>query len=385
MKNAASSDNDRPLDTSLPPTNPPPEIQVTHAGIVGPTGDLSTGDLSTNIPPDTSRTQPLELQKYPYLTDAHLRSRRRRIRLPVILFVLTCMSTFYTGVTNWEPIHFSWQEPSLLQSDTNQSFAMTCRRVVIRNWKQGIAYMGCVLAIMFAHEMGHFLATIRHRIPASLPYFIPLPIAPLGTMGAVIGMDGLRANRRQLFDIGLAGPLAGLVVAIPVLWIGIQQLDLTETPTGTLMLDIPILVRFLFNYLQPPGYVDPHHSWLGQTIAIGQVNPYFMAGWVGLLITGLNMLPISQLDGGHVIYTLFGKRAHWIARAFLLAAILFIVFAEAYIWFLMLLIIVLIGTDHPPTSNDQMSLGPLRIMIGVTSLLIPILCFPPFGMQFIGI
>ena len=100
-----------------------------------------------------------------------------------------------------------------------------------------------------------------------------------------------------------------------------------------------------------------------------------------MLITGLNMLPISQLDGGHVIYTLFGKYAHWIARVFLFVAILFIVFFEAQIWFLMVLIVILIGTDHPPTSDDSVRLGPIRTIIGYASLLIPILCFPPYGIR----
>ena len=366
------------MDESLPRTNLLPAHAAMSGGLTG-----ALGDSATEIAADASADKPFDLHQRPYLSEAHLRSPRRRIRLPIILFVLTCMSTFFTGVTNWQPIHFWIQEIS--QTDLHQSLAMTCRRVVIRNWDQGLVYMGCVLAIMFAHEMGHLLATVRYRIPASLPYFIPLPIAPLGTMGAVIGMDGLRANRRELFDIGLAGPLAGLMVAIPVLWIGILQLDLTQPETGNLMLDMPIVVRLLLNYLQPSGYVDAGHGWVGQTVAIGQVNPYFMAGWVGLLITGLNMLPISQLDGGHVIYTLFGKRAHWIARVFLLVAILFIVFAAAHIWFLMVLIIVLIGTDHPPTSNDQMNLGPARFVVGLASLLIPLLCFPPFGMEFVGI
>jgi len=254
--------------------------------------------------------------------------------------------------------------------------------------------MGCLLAILLSHEMGHFLATVRYRIPASLPYFIPFPIALIGTMGAVIGMDGLRANRKEMFDIGLAGPIAGLLVAVPVLWIGVGRLDLTQPPAASsTAVESPLLVNILMQIRQPQGYEENlaaqkglaaaemnQQWWHGQTIWTSQLNPYFMAGWVGMLITGLNMLPISQLDGGHVIYTLFGKRAHWIARAFLFCAIVFVVFGEAQIWMPMLIIVTMIGTDHPPTSDDSVSLGPVRTALGYASLLIPILCFPPYGL-----
>jgi membrane-associated protease RseP (regulator of RpoE activity) len=231
--------------------------------------------------------------------------------------------------------------------------------------------MACVLAILLTHEMGHFLAAVRHGIPASYPYFLPLPISPVGTLGAVIGMDGLRANRRQMFDIGIAGPLAGLVVAIPILCFGAAQLDLSDPPYGQFKLDLPLFGRLLLDVLQPPGYTR------GQVIWHGQLNPYFMAGWVGLLITGLNMMPVSQLDGGHIIYTLFGRKAHWIARGFMLVAVGWVFYSGTVGFLVMLLLIMLVGTDHPPTSNDRMPLGWARTLLGLLSLSIPILCFAP--------
>src|SRR5262245_57657652 len=168
--------------------------------------------------------------------------------------------------------------------------------------------MVCVLAILFAHEMGHFLMTLWHGVPASYPYFIPFPLSPFGTMGAVISMDGVKANRREIFDIGLAGPLAGLVVAIPIMAIGITQLDSTEPGYG-IGFGLPLLVTQWLSHLQPTGYE-------GQTVVYAsQMNPYFAAGWVGLMITGLNMMPVSQLDGGHVSYCLLGWVGHWLARA----------------------------------------------------------------------
>jgi Zn-dependent protease len=293
-------------------------------------------------------------------TTHELRGQRpRKLRLPVILFAVTCVSTFFAGATGWLP---------LLYIVTFDADGM--RRAIIRNWQDGFVYMGCVLAILLTHEMGHFLATLRHRVPASFPFFLPLPISPIGTMGAVIAMDGTKADRKEMFDIGLAGPLAGLVVIVPVILIGIQQIDWASPRYGPFLLDTPLAVRLFLDHTQPAGYVS------GADIAYSQLNPYLMAGWVGLLITGLNMLPVSQLDGGHVIFTLFGRRSYWIARGFMLVAISYIVYAQAGWWSLMVVLILLMGVDHPPTRDDTVRLGWFRTTLGLLSLLIPVLCFP---------
>ena len=247
---------------------------------------------------------------------------------------------------------------------------MPVRRTLVSHWDDGLIYMFCVLAILFTHEMGHFLVTLRYRIPASLPYFLPLPISPIGTLGAVIGMDGRRADRKQMFDIGLAGPLAGLVVAIPIMWIGIMQLDLTQSDDGDFYVDLPILTKAALSVVNPPGY-SPDVK-----VSNTQLNAYFMAGWVGLLITGLNMLPVSQLDGGHVIYALFRKRSRWIGRGFMLVALIFVVWVNAGL-VLMFALVLLIGVDHPPTRDDNVALGWFRLLLGCASLFIPILCFAP--------
>jgi membrane-associated protease RseP (regulator of RpoE activity) len=128
----------------------------------------------------------------------------------------------------------------------------------------------------------------------------------------------------------------------------------------------------ILNQLRPE-FAGVDRVWLNQ------LNPFFMAGWVGLLITGLNMLPVSQLDGGHVVYTLFRHRAHWVARCFLLIAITYVVYADAFIWAPMVVLVTLIGTDHPPTANDTLPLGWFRTALGLASLAIPVLCFPPRG------
>jgi membrane-associated protease RseP (regulator of RpoE activity) len=297
----------------------------------------------------------------PLLTSAMLRRRsRRRVALPLMLFAITCVSTFWAGATHWQPMYF----------DASVNF----RQIVLRNWDQGLIYMVCVVSILMMHEMGHFVATLIYRIPASLPVFIPFPGSPVGTMGAVIAMDGQRANRRQIFDVGIAGPLAGLCVAVPVLWIGIGQMDVGAAGYGAERYDCPLLIEWMAHWLHPN---KPTLS----EVRASQINAYFMAGWVGLLITGLNMLPVSQLDGGHVIYSLFGRRAHWIARAFVFVAILFAVFGNAIGWSLMIILVILMGIDHPPTADDTARLGPFRIALGLASLIIPVLCFPPYAVR----
>ncbi len=295
------------------------------------------------------------------------RVRPRRKRLPAILFALTCVSTFLAGATGWLPLEY------LVAPD-----ATGFRQAILRNWQEGLIYMGCLLAILLTHEMGHFVATLCYRIPASLPFFLPFPISPVGTMGAVIAMDGTKANRKEMFDIGLAGPLAGLIVAVPILWIGIQQIDWTAPQHGPFTLDAPLAVRLALEHTHPAGYQS------GADIWYSQLNPYFMAGWVGLLITGLNMLPVSQLDGGHVIYTLFGKRSYWIARGFMVLVIAYVIYAKAAMWTPMVLLVLLIGVVHPPTRDDTVRLGWFRTALGLVSLSIPLLCFPLHVLKPVG-
>lgn len=289
--------------------------------------------------------------------------RRRRVKLPVILFCATCLSTFWLGANRWLPTYY-------LEHARLEQSLMPLRRILWHEWQNGLIYMAGLIAILLSHEMGHFLMTLRYRIPASLPFFLPFPLNPLGTVGAVIGMDGSRADRKQIFDIGIAGPLAGLVFAIPLSVIGVMKIDFTVPGAGPYSLDLPLGLRLLLEWLQPAGYVA------GQFVYPTQLNPYFMAGWAGCLVTGLNMVPVSQLDGGHIIYALLGKHAKWIGRTFLVAAIAYEVYALLPVWFLMIVIVLLLGTDHPPTRDDSVELGWPRIILGWCSLVIPILCLP---------
>jgi len=245
------------------------------------------------------------------------------------------------------------------------------RKLILTNWNIGLSYMFCVILIIFLHEMGHFVATLIYKVPASYPFFLPLPINPIGTMGAVIAMHGYIANRKQIFDIGLAGPIAGLVAAVPIAYYGVGQLDLTTPALGGLGFRMPLLLQWFALLWNVPGYEHDSVVW------ISQLNPMFVAGWVGMLITGLNMMPVGQLDGGHVMYTLFGKTAHTIAKLTMVVAIAFMVYFQTMMMILMVVLLLLVGTNHPPTRDDTVPLGWFRWTIGLASLLIPIFCFPP--------
>jgi len=299
------------------------------------------------------------------VSDLHFRPQRR-VLLPILLFLATCVSTFWVGCTGWEPV-----EPSYLGS-----YAAMWRTIRI-NWPIGLQYMVAVLAILLTHEMGHFLQTVKNRITASYPLCIPVPFNAIGTMGAVIGMDGMKANRRQIFDIGIAGPIAGLVVAVPVFWWGITDLDLSgPLRRGDLQLYLPWIGQWMLEQAHPQ-WAD--REWIG----LSEVNPYFMAGWVGMLITGLNMLPISQLDGGHTTYALFLKGAHTLSRWFISLTIFYIVvnLEQAVMWTPMVVLVILMGIHHPETANDNVRLGPVRWAIGLASLAIPLICFPIMGFR----
>jgi membrane-associated protease RseP (regulator of RpoE activity) len=279
--------------------------------------------------------------------------RRRRIFLPLFLFLATCLSTFVAGALNWNPdVYFGQGQIAAL---------------IRANSQQGLIYMAAVIGILLTHEMGHFLQTVRYHVPASLPFFIPVPVLMTGTMGAVIGMEGSRADRKQLFDIGISGPWAGLIVSLPIIWFGIKSATIVA-PTTDIQLGDPLIFKLLCGYLRPDLPADA---------VLNKNNPLLMAGWVGMLITGLNMLPISQLDGGHVIYGLFGRNARLVARSFLIAAILFVVIGEHYNWTLMLVLVILLGVDHPPTRDDSVRLGFARTIFGLVSLGIPVVCFTP--------
>lgn len=305
---------------------------------------------------------------------------RRRVRSPLILFLVTSVSIWFAGATRWMPHIYlgnsiGWSplivDGYVLWYPTFQLDFMDIRQVVYVHWTDGLIYMLCVQLILFSHEMGHFLYAVYYRVRCTLPYFIPFPIAPTGTMGAVIAMEGHKANRPQIFDIGIAGPIAGLCLAVPILWIGVRDLNLDAPAGGGMALDLPLAIRWLIEAIHPGKLGETNHVWLNQA------NSCFIAGWFGFIMTALNMLPVSQLDGGHITYTLWGKGAHWVARGFMVFVFAYIVYTGNAAGVLMAVLVMFIGTDHPPTSDDRAPIGWFRMLLGHASLIIPIICFTP--------
>jgi membrane-associated protease RseP (regulator of RpoE activity) len=274
---------------------------------------------------------------------------RPRHRLQLLLYALTLLTTFAAGTVGWQPV--------VLGLDADLASAVTA------HWPRGLAYAAAVMAVLTAHEAGHFVAARIHGIPATLPFFLPVPVLITGTLGAVIGMEGSRANRKQLFDIALAGPLAGLLVALPLLALGMRS----GLETDTNPFALPPLAAWMLAALRPDLAA-------GRTIA---PNAAFMAGWVGLLVTGLNMIPVSQLDGGHIAAAVFGRRSVWLARGTLLAAIAGIIAFDRFNWVVMVVVVALIGTDHPPIRDADRPLGATRTILGILSFVIPLVTFMP--------
>ena len=223
-----------------------------------------------------------------------------------------------------------------------------------------------VLTIMLTHEFGHYFACRYYNIDATLPFFIPFP-SLVGTLGAFIRIKSPFPHRRALFDVGIAGPLAGFVVTLPVLIFGLLgAYFVPDSDTqGGLMLGDPLLLQWLARLFLGP---TPE----GMTLVLG---PMGLAGWFGLLLTGLNLLPIGQLDGGHVTYALLGKRAAFVSRVGFWACVGLIYFGTN--WLVWSVLLLFLGRRHPRTMDDDEPVGDGRAVVGVLGLVVFILCFVP--------
>jgi membrane-associated protease RseP (regulator of RpoE activity) len=238
----------------------------------------------------------------------------------------------------------------------------------------GAPFAIALLGILGVHEFGHYAAARWHGVAATLPYFIPMPFNGLGTMGAFIAVKSPMQDRRVLFDIGLAGPLAGFVVALPMLVVGLL-LSNTHVPyfSGGLTL------RLLGNSILVQGMIDFLKDIpAGRTLML---HPVFYAAWWGLLITGINLLPVGQLDGGHVAYALFGRRAHLLAQL-TFVGLLLAGYLLSYSWFVWAFLIMLGGLRHPAPMNDITGIGPVRGVIGLMAVVLFVLIITPVPLRF---
>ncbi len=233
----------------------------------------------------------------------------------------------------------------------------------------GYIYSLAILAILVAHETGHYLVSRKYGVSSSLPYFIPFPLPPFGTLGAVIRTKGTIPDRKALFDIGSSGPLCGLALAIPAVVVGfllsevvdVAQLSEQTTSLGNSPL-LSLLQRLVMGDLPPSKDVILH--------------PIGYAGWVGLFITSLNLLPTGQLDGGHIIYALFGRHSKIIFRLTLVAITLISLIYNVG-WLLLVIILLFIGYKHPPPLDDITPLDWRRKVVGVFAFVIFFTAFTP--------
>ncbi|HAP41768.1 MAG: site-2 protease family protein [Nitrospira sp.] len=271
--------------------------------------------------------------------------------LPVVLFALTVFTVLWAGAyqTNTNPLVGPWD------------FLMDEPRSL---WS-GIPFAATLLGILVTHELGHYVLSRLHGVPTSLPLFVPGLPHFVGTFGAIIRMRAPLTDRRALFDIGVAGPIAGFVVAVIALVIGLRLSTVVPIQTSYGMhLGEPLLLQFaswvVIGPLSPTADVILH--------------PVGFAAWFGLFITSLNLLPIGQLDGGHVAYALLGERQRSVAVALIPILMLFGWLGWKG-WFLWVGLAGLMGLAHPPVRNPGRELGGLRLFIGWIALLIFVLTF----------
>ncbi|MCC6215493.1 MAG: site-2 protease family protein [Polyangiaceae bacterium] len=304
-----------------------------------------------------------------------------------VLFVLTVLSVFLTGLAHAG----AYGAPALAGGTRELLFGLW------RGWQFAVP----LLAILVSHELGHFVAAKIHRVPASLPYFIPLPfLSPFGTAGAIIAMRGRIRSRDALLDIGAAGPIAGMVVALPVLWVGLSLSPVEPLGGGVYVQEGQSLLYWALKRATV-GPIPAGHDVM--------LHPTALAGWAGLLVTMINLVPWGQLDGGHVAYALFGtaqdRYARWVRPALLgLFAMNLVVLGVPVLqgrgtmtpsrvvenslfwlmWFAMLTLMQRVGgAAHPPTEPGELS--PVRRRVAIGCLVGFVALFMPTPMALRGL
>ena len=284
-----------------------------------------------------------------------------RVWRHVALFLLTIVTTTAVGASHYL---------SFLTEFGTARVAFEYRDLL-----RGFFYSGTILLILGCHEFGHYFACRYYDVDASLPFFLPAPLPLTGTLGAFIRIREPIPSKRMLFDIGIAGPLAGFVVAVPALVLGLALSHVAAVPPDMqgLSLGEPILFqlasRFFWGTL-PEGFSVNLH-------------PIAFAAWFGLLATSLNLFPIGQLDGGHISYAVFGRKSSTVTLAMVgIAVTLIFVSLSWLVWtVLMVAMLLVFGRHHPRTFDEHVPLDANRKMLAVVALIVFVLCFTPAPIQ----
>ena len=306
----------------------------------------------------------------------------------LIFFIATLISVLFTG---------SVFETTLPET-TNLSLVLW--DALLHLWR-GWPFAASLLSILLAHEFGHYLMGRYHKTTVTLPFFLPLPypFSILGTLGAVIQMKERPKNKRTLFDIGVAGPLAGLVVAIPVLLYGLSLSELAVL-SGEGLLEgnsiVYLLAKFAVfgKWLPEPvsyGNLPPFLYWVRYFFTSApsplgaldvQVHNIAWAGWAGLLVTSLNLIPMGTLDGGHIIYAALGDKAKKFVNGIFVTMIVLGFFWQG--WWLWVVMLYFLGRHHATPLDQITELDPVRKRLSILMLIIFILVFIPVPLVFYG-
>lgn len=248
--------------------------------------------------------------------------------------------------------------------------------LALQNLWLGLPYSMALMLILGAHELGHYFAARYHKVPVSLPYFIPLPIPPIGTLGAVILFKAPVKSRRALLDIAAAGPLAGFVFAVPILLIGLATSDVSVLPEAYTLEGNSILYALMkiavFGRFLPDGIEDVF------------LNQLAWAGWVGLLITALNLMPVGQLDGGHIAYVLFGRRAKALFWPVILGLVALMLVTSTQTWAIWVVLLFFLGRRYAEPLDDVTEIDGRRRAIAILTLALFFLVFVPIPLQMVG-
>jgi membrane-associated protease RseP (regulator of RpoE activity) len=303
----------------------------------------------------------------------------------ILLFVLTIISVMFTGA------QFSDVDPNALSLSSLEGII----RYILLGWPFALGMVG----ILLAHELGHYLVGRSRGVKVTLPYFIPFPFSAFGTMGAFISMKEIPKNKKHLLDIGIAGPLIGLLVTIPVLMIGLNLSTVgpfaAEVPEGYVQfLEGNSLIYLLAKYLtfgellpQPASYggIAPALYWVryfftGRPLPLGgldvQIHPLAWAGWAGLFVTAINLIPAGQLDVGHILYVLLGNKNAKKIFPFILGALVVLGFAWQG-WWLWAALIFFVGGRHAEPLDQITPVDRKHKILGVIALVLFILIFIP--------
>ena len=292
-----------------------------------------------------------------------------RVWVQLLLLALTLVSTTIAGGCHY----YSFSQDLATAGEVTQntpSLTELFRQPVF--YLHGLWYSLTILAILGSHEMGHYIASLRYGVIATRPYFLPAPVLLTGTLGAFIRIKSRIPNKTALFDIGIAGPLAGFVIAVPALFVGLMLSRVDHLPvdqSGLIELGEPLLFKFAAWAIWGPiadGYSINMH-------------PMAFAAWFGLLATALNLFPIAQLDGGHISYAVLGARSTFVTIIMVGVAIGLAFTSSSWIaWTVLLLVMIAtLGPRHPPTLYDDEPLDKGRVLLAAVAMIILVLCFTP--------